>query len=80
MRMLLGDEPVQIKGSRVRPVLQNLGPGNVYIDTSGAVDADSGFRLMPGSVYEFPTSGANSKGIWVMADSANTDLRIVSMG
>ncbi len=80
MRILLGTTPQQIKGTRSRPLIQNLGPGNVYVDTDGDVDAASGFKMVPNSVYEFPTSGASSVGIWVVADAANTDVRVVGMG
>lgn len=80
MRILLGTEPQQIKGTRARPLIQNLGPGNVYVDTDGDVDADSGFRIAPNSVYEFPTSGGSSKGIFLVSDIEDTDVRVVGMG
>jgi hypothetical protein len=80
MRILLGTTPQQIKGARTRPLIQNLGPGNVYVDTDGDVDADSGFFIAPTAVYEFPASGGNSVGIWLVADADNTDVRIVGVG
>lgn len=80
MRVLVGTEPYQIQGNRARPLVQNLGPGNVYLDTDGDVDADSGFKITPGAVYEFPTSGAFSVGIWMVADVDGTDVRVIGMG
>lgn len=80
---MLGTTPQKMPGvaDRSRPVIQNLGPGNVYLDTDGDVDALSGFRIAAGGVYEFPTSGASSpRGIFMVADAANTDVRIVGMG
>jgi hypothetical protein len=80
MRILLGSTPVQIPGDRSRPVVQNLGPGTVYLETDGDVDIDNGFQIAPGAVYEFPSSGAGSRGIWIMADVSDTDVRVVGMG
>lgn len=80
MRILLGSTPVQLPGSRSRPVIQNLGPGTVYLETDGDVDVDNGFQIVPGAVYEFPSPGARSKGVWVMADTDGTDIRVVGMG
>jgi hypothetical protein len=80
MKLLVGTTPVRIPGDRARPVIQNLGPGTVYVDTDGDVSADDGLMLLPNAVYEFPTPSANSKGIWVVADQAGTDVRVVRMG
>ncbi len=80
MRVLVGTDPTPIKGTRARPLIQNLGPGNVYLDTDGDVDADSGFKIVPGAVYEFPSAGASSVGIFLIADVEDTDVRIVGMG
>lgn len=80
MRILLGQTPVKLSSSRSRPVIQNLGPGVVYLETDGDVDVDNGFKLAVGAVYEFPAPGARSKGIWIMADTDNTDVRVVGMG
>lgn len=80
MRILLGTTPQQITGDRARPLIQNLGPGNVYVDTDGDVDADSGFFLVPNAVYEFSTAGGNNSGIWVVADAADTDVRVIGIG
>lgn len=80
MQLNVGTTPVQIPGNRTRPVIQNLGPGNVYVDTDGEVTSADGLKLVPNSIYEFPTSGGNSDGIWLVADQAGTDVRVVVMG
>jgi len=79
MRILVGTTSQKILADRSRPVIQNLGPGNVYIDTDGDVDVNSGLKLAVNAVYEFPTAGAESD-IWIVSDAADTDVRIVEMG
>lgn len=79
MQILLGATPQRLPGSRMSPVIQNLGPGSVYLDTDGDVDENTGFVIAPGAVYEFPTAGARSKGIWIMADAPDTDVRVVTV-
>lgn len=79
MRVLVGTTSQKLPADRSRPVIQNLGPGDVYLDTDGDVDADSGMKLAVGAVYEFPTSGATSD-IWVVATQADTDVRVIEVG
>lgn len=78
--MILGATPQQIPGNRSRPVIQNLGPGTVYLDTDGAVDETSGLQIAVGQAYEFPGAGGNSVGIFLMADAEDTDVRVVGVG
>lgn len=79
MRILLGTDPVKLPGNRSRPVIQNLGPGSVYLDTDGDVDSSSGFVIAPGAVYEFPAASSRSRGIFVVSDTADTDVRVVTV-
>lgn len=79
MQILLGTTAQNIRGDRSLPVIQNLGPGTVYLDTDGDVDATSGLKIDPGAVYEFPISGGNM-GIWIVASEANTDVRVIELG
>jgi hypothetical protein len=79
MRILVGTTAVKIPADRSRPVIQNLGPGDIYLDTDGDVDANSGLKLIPNAVYEFPTPGADSN-IWVVASEADTDVRVIEAG
>lgn len=80
MRILVGTSPLPIRATRARPLIQNLGPGNVYLDTDGNVDADSGFKIIPNAVYEFPTSAGNSRGVFIVSDTPDTDVRVIGMG
>lgn len=63
------------------PVIQNLGPGNLYFDFDAAVSASTGFKLEVGMVYEFPRdlSLAGPK-LYFIADAANTDVRMLVVG
>lgn len=79
MRILVGTTAVKIPATRKIPVIQNLGPGILFLDTDGDVDVDSGLKLGVGVVYEFPESGAYSD-IWVVADAEGTDVRIIEVG
>lgn len=79
MQIILGATPVQIPGNRSRPVIQNLGPGAVYLDTDGDVDETSGLMIPVHAVYEFPDDGGNNTGIFIMADTEGTDVRVVGM-
>lgn len=63
------------------PVLQNLGPGIVYVDHDSGVSEDTGFKLVVNAVYEFPRDlGVGGGNLWVVADAADTDLRILVVG
>lgn len=79
MRILVGTTAVQIPVDRSRPVIQNLGPGDLYLDTDGDVDANSGLKLIPTAVYEFPVAGAGMN-VWVVATQASTDVRVIEIG
>lgn len=80
MQIIVGTTPVQVPGGgRTRALIQNLGPGNIYLDTEGSVDATSGLRIAPNEGYEFPTAGASDE-LWLVADAANTDVRHIRVG
>lgn len=81
MRVIVNTTPAVMPGpqTRSRPVIQNLGPGTVYIDTDENVSTATGFQLSPGTVYEFPVSGAYSK-LYAVADEDNTEVRLVRIG
>lgn len=80
MKLIVGTTPVVIPGNRSRPVIQNLGPGTIYVDTDGDVSASDGLKLVPNAVYEFPAAGGNSAGIYIVSDTADTDVRVVGVG
>jgi len=83
-KITVGTAAVKIPvGQADRPVLQNLGPGDVYFGTSNAVSAANGLKLTVGMGYEFPDTLSKVAGwneVWVIASEAATDLRIANVG
>lgn len=78
--MILGTSKQQITASgRNRLVIQNLGPGNVFLGTEGDVSPTIGLKIAVNAVYEFPTTSADDD-VWVVADAANTDVRVLRVG
>ena len=66
-----------------QPIIQNLGPGNIWIGPFN--DAETlyytGLYLPIGSVYEFPaTLVEGGKSVFIYADTADTDVRIINVG
>jgi hypothetical protein len=68
-------------GTGSRPLLQNLGPGDVYFGDSPSVSTANAFKLTPGMGYEFseplPYSGSFEQ-VWVVSNST-ADLRYGSV-
>jgi hypothetical protein len=65
----------------VQPIIQNLGPGNLYVGRSFNDLATQGIWLPAGAVYEFPAELANSGGtVWIQADGGTADVRILNVG
>lgn len=79
--MLVGTSAVSLGVAQsVTPVIQNLGPGNLYLGNS-AVATSTGFKITPGSAYEFPRHLSYGVGaLWAVADQVNTDVRILQIG
>ena len=64
-----------------QPIIQNLGPGNVYVGVSSANLATEGLYLPAGAVYEFPAVVQDGPGaIWIQSDAGSTDVRIINVG
>jgi hypothetical protein len=64
-----------------QPVIQNLGPGNLYIGTLPTNLTTNGLYLPVGAVYEFPATlieGGNA--VFVQASGGNCDVRIMNVG
>jgi len=57
-------------------IVQNLGPGTVYLGTSQGVTAVNGLELVPDAVYEFPRT-ANEVTFYAVSTQAATDVRVV---
>lgn len=82
MKISVGTSPVQLpyKG-HVTPMIQNLGPGNVYFDAAPDVSISTGLMMTPGAVYEFPRDLSDGGGfIWLVADQDDCDVRIIRVG
>jgi hypothetical protein len=64
-----------------QPIIQNLGPGNLYIGTTNNDLASNGLFLAAGAVYEFPATlveGGNA--VYLLASGGNCDVRILNVG
>lgn len=64
---------------RTRLVIQNLGPGDVFLDTEGTVTPTAGLKIPVNATYEFPTASADDN-VWLVASAANTDVRVIRIG
>lgn len=82
MKVVVGTAPVDLTvGGRGRPVIQNLGPGMIYLDSSSEdVSTESGIQIPVGVAYEFPTAAADDEKVSIVSDAADTDVRVVVMG
>lgn len=81
MQVLVGTEVVDLGiRNRVLPIIQNLGPGDLFINTDEPATLTNGLRLKPGEAMQFMTPSAQEAGIWVIATEADTDVRIISIG
>jgi hypothetical protein len=70
------------KGTQ-QPIVQNLGPGDIHINTTGVDIATTGLYLPEGGVYEFPATlveGGGNLFIAVLAGHESADVRIVNVG
>jgi hypothetical protein len=68
------------KGS-MRPIIQNLGPGDLYLGTNNTNLTTVGIKLPTNAVYELPavlSDGASQ--IWLAASGGNCDVRIINVG
>jgi hypothetical protein len=82
MQITLNHDASPLPGTigRSRPLIQNLGPGNVFMSTDSTVTVTSGFMIPVGAAYEFPTPRSASKGVWLCTDEDGTDVRFVLLG
>lgn len=82
-QQMVDTEAVQIASGMQRPVIKNLGPGNIGLDTTDAVTvADASIYLAPDESYEFPTDVYHSgwSKIYAISDQATTDVRFAEVG
>lgn len=63
------------------PVIQNLGPGVLYLGTSSASLSTTGLQLPVGAVYELPAVVQDGAGaIWIQAIGGDCDVRMLNVG
>jgi hypothetical protein len=67
--------PIKVSAT---PVIQNLGPGVLYLDTDETVTTATGLKIDVGSAYEFPRDVDRS--VFMVASVASTDVRIMVVG
>lgn len=64
-----------------QPIVQNLGPGVLYVGTSANNLTTTGLYLPAGAVYEFPNTVVEGAGaIWIQASGGDCDVRIINVG
>ena len=64
-----------------RPVIQNLGPGTLYLSNQSANIATNGIVLPVNAVYEVPTVLMEGAGkIVIRAEDDDCDVRIINVG
>lgn len=87
MQMLVGTTAIEVtttsypdlaeSGQTV--LVQNLGPGTLYVDFLSEVAVGTGVRLKPeGDAYEFKRSAGQK--LYLVASEANTDVRFLAVG
>jgi len=63
------------------PVIQNLGPGDLYVYNSSTDVTTKGIYLPPLAVYEFPEVIVEGPGqIFLQALNGTCDVRIMNVG
>lgn len=82
MQIIVGTTALRLDlDSASTPVVQNLGPGALYMDNDPNVTVSTGLKLNVGDVYEFLRDLNQAGGdMWLVADAANTDVRILVVG
>ena len=64
-----------------RPVIQNLGPGTLYIGTSATGITTKGIQVVTDAVYELPATLVEGSGkIFIAASGDSCDVRILNVG
>jgi len=73
------EDAVQIDvAGRQRLMIQNLGPGDLYLDETPEVTTETGVKIPPNCGYEASTPAANDDGFWVIS-SGTSDVRFLRM-
>jgi hypothetical protein len=68
-------------GNSSRPIVQNLGPGTLWLGTSVTSVETYGLKLPVNAVYELPATLVEGAGqIYLKATVDNCDVRIINVG
>lgn len=71
-----GEDTVETIGLG-RPLIQNLGPGVLYVDLDEGVAVGTGLRVAVDAMVELPALRGVLYGV---ADAASTDVRLLDVG
>lgn len=71
----MGEEGEVMSGFR-RALVQNLGPGDVYLDYRSDVSVNDGFQLTPDAD---PIELPGMKPVYVVASQVDTDVRFIDV-
>jgi hypothetical protein len=64
-----------------RPVIQNLGPGDLFVGNVSSTLLTEGIKLVPNAVYEFPENVVEGPGkIFIQANGDTCDVRLLNIG
>lgn len=64
-----------------RPIVQNLGPGTLYVGTSPTSISTVGLKLPINAVYELPATLMEGAGaLYLYASGGTCDVRIINVG
>ena len=75
-----GATQLDFSGSQ-QPVIQNLGPGDLYVYSLNDNITTKGLKLPAGAVYEFPATLVEGAGtVWVQALVGTCDVRTFNVG
>jgi hypothetical protein len=62
-----------------RPLVQNLGPGTVYLGRSATNLVATGIQLEDGDGFEFGTLDNAGGELWVIAVGESADVRVIDL-
>jgi len=79
VKLTVGTTPVRLPVHGA-PVIQNLGPGVLYMDASETVDVNTGIRIPVGQAYEFTRTLEVSSGALFLVATQTTDVRCMEVG
>ena len=81
MQVSVGTTPVRLDvAGAATPLVQNLGPGDVYVDRADDVSDSTGVELAVGDVLELPRGVSSGGGpLYLVATESDTDVRYLEV-